>query len=472
MFPPNTVNGQMKVKKNIGVIFFSILAWSVVGLMGIGFIDLKQALAKYAAYFIDANNGEVLYALNQNTRNYPASLTKIMTLYMVFDALANKDIKLNDKIKVSRRAAGQPPSRLNLKPGQTIKVEDAILALVTKSANDVAVAVAEHLGGSEAKFARQMTKKARTLGMQKTNFRNASGLPNRAQLSTAKDMAVLGVAIQEHFPQYYHYFSNKSFKFNGRNYKNHNNLLGNYKGVDGIKTGYIRASGFQLVASVKRGEDHVIGVVFGGKTAKLRDRHMKKLLNKSFAMLKDGKNLGKIELHHVRNNHRPIRLAKPPLPPEFPDKLARYVRVKGNAKPKNRVATGQDEQTLQTEPSFVLKGGDAVMMLASPASSARLAQGSSLSNPDIMGEWAVQVGAYKNKARAFQATANAKTLLVKKQLPLGVRAIYRPNDRGLYRSMLIGYTKNAAEEACNQLKRNRFDCMIRQIELGAGIDNY
>ena len=256
-------------------------------MLALGLLAPTTASAKYASMVIDADSGRVLHATNADTRNYPASLTKIMTLYMVFDALKKGDITLDTPLKVSKRAEGMQPSKLGLRRGQTIKVRDVILGLVTKSANDAAVVMAEALGGTEIEFARQMTTRARQIGMSRTTFRNASGLPNRRQLSTARDMALLGLRIREDFPGYYEYFSTTHFKYGGRSYKNHNTLLSNYKGTDGIKTGYIRASGFNLVASVEREGYRLIGVVFGGKSGKSRDRHMRTLLDKGFAMMRE-----------------------------------------------------------------------------------------------------------------------------------------------------------------------------------------
>ncbi len=248
-------------------------------------LTAAPAQAKYAAVVIDAETGEVLHARNSNTRNYPASLVKMMTLYMVFDALEKRKLKLNQGLRVSRRAAGMPPSKLGLRRGQTIRVKEAILALVTKSANDVAVVVAEAIGRTESQFAQKMTRKARQLGMKRTTFRNASGLPNRRQLSTARDMATLARALIRDFPQYYYFFATKSFKYRGRTYRNHNKLLRTYKGADGIKTGYIRASGYNLVASSVRNGRRVIAVVFGGKTSRSRNRHTASLLDRGFKRL-------------------------------------------------------------------------------------------------------------------------------------------------------------------------------------------
>lgn len=243
------------------------------------------ALAKYASLVIDTQTGEVLHEINADTRNYPASLTKMMTLYLMFEALEEGRMRLDDRIIMSKRAARQPPSKLGIPAGQSLGVEEAIRALAIKSANDVAAAVSEHLGGTERQFALMMTAKARTLGMKSTTFRNASGLPHRSQLSTARDMSKLARALLMHFPHRYHYFSEEKFRYSGKTYKTHNKLLTNYEGTDGIKTGYIRASGFNLVASVKRGNKRLIGVVFGAKNSSARNRHMVKLLDKGWSKL-------------------------------------------------------------------------------------------------------------------------------------------------------------------------------------------
>ena len=246
---------------------------------------LSHAAPKYAAIVINGDTGKVLHSRQADARRYPASLTKIMTLYMVFERLRDGKMTLSTRLKVSRRAAGQPPSKLGLAVGDTITVEQAIKALVTKSANDVAATVAENISGSELAFAKAMTQRARALGMTRTKFRNASGLPNRRQISTARDMATLAIAIQRDFPRYFKYFKTRSFRFRGRVYRNHNSLLGRYKGTTGIKTGYIGASGFNLVASVNRSGRHLIGVVFGGRSGRSRDRQMVRLLDRGFKRL-------------------------------------------------------------------------------------------------------------------------------------------------------------------------------------------
>jgi D-alanyl-D-alanine carboxypeptidase len=241
--------------------------------------------APYAAIVIDAGTGQVLHARSADEPRYPASLTKIMTAYMTFEAVRDGRLSWQQALPVSRHAAGMPPSRLGLRTGERVQVEDALLALVTKSANDAAVVLAEAIGGTESSFARLMTKKARALGLQHTTFRNASGLPDRQQVTTARDMALLGRALVRAFPREYALFATASFDFRGHRLVNHNRLLGRVEGVDGIKTGYIRASGFNLVASAERDGRRVIAAVFGGKSSRTRDSQTIELLEMGFRRL-------------------------------------------------------------------------------------------------------------------------------------------------------------------------------------------
>lgn len=233
---------------------------------------------QFSSIIVDGNSGAVLSSNNPDAIRRPASLTKIMTLYLLFERLESGKMKLDTEMEVSEFASEQAPTKLGLKPGQTIRVEDAIKGLVTRSANDASVVIAEAIAGNETEFARLMTRKARALGMSKTTYRNASGLPNDEQLTTARDQATLGRAIQDRFPRYYRYFSTSVFAYRGQSIRNHNRLLGNFEGVDGIKTGYTRASGFNLVSSMRRGNRHLIGVVLGGRSGGSRDATMRNLL--------------------------------------------------------------------------------------------------------------------------------------------------------------------------------------------------
>ena len=233
---------------------------------------------QFSSIIVDGNSGAVLSSNNPDGIRRPASLTKIMTLYLLFERLESGKMKLDTEMEVSEFASEQAPTKLGLKPGQTIRVEDAIKGLVTRSANDASVVIAEAIAGDETEFARLMTRKARALGMSKTTYRNASGLPNDEQLTTARDQATLGRAIQDRFPRYYRYFSTSVFAYRGQSIRNHNRLLGNVEGVDGIKTGYTRASGFNLVSSMRRGNRHLVGVVLGGRSGGSRDATMRNLL--------------------------------------------------------------------------------------------------------------------------------------------------------------------------------------------------
>ncbi|MEO1544186.1 MAG: SPOR domain-containing protein [Pseudomonadota bacterium] len=260
-------------------------AWQAIALLAavitqvFSTIPSAHAATKYAAMTMDANTGKILHSRHGDKQRYPASLTKMMTLYMVFDLIEKKRLSYGSKIRISAQAASQPPSKLGLKVGSTIKVSDAAKALVTKSANDIAVAIAEHIAGSEANFARLMTKKARDLGMSSTTFKNASGLPNSQQKTTARDMLTLALALQDNHPGHYKIFKTRRFSYGGKTYKNHNALLGRVQGVDGIKTGYIRAAGFNLVTSVRKNGKHVVAAVFGGKSSRARNATMRSLIS-------------------------------------------------------------------------------------------------------------------------------------------------------------------------------------------------
>ena len=278
------LNFFLLVKKiffNKNLAFFYILALSFTFLNYTAFAN-----PRYSSIILEESSGKVLFSRNADKKLYPASLTKIMTLYLIFEALQQKKISLNSSMKVSKVAASRSPSILYLRKGQNITVKNAILALITKSANDVATVVAEHLSGTERNFARKMTRKAKALGMNNTIFKNASGLPNRSQFSTARDMSKLAIAIRKDFPDFYPYFSRTSFNWKGHKFRNHNKLLSSFNGTDGIKTGYTSASGFNLVTSAERMGVRLIGVVFGGKSGNSRDKHMINLLNRQFKKIK------------------------------------------------------------------------------------------------------------------------------------------------------------------------------------------
>lgn len=311
---------------------------------------------QYAAIVVDANTGDILHSANPDSLRHPASLTKIMTLYLLFERLEAGKVKLDTLLEVSAHAASQAPSKLGLRPGQSISVEDAIKALVTKSANDIAVVVAEALASSEDEFAKQMTRKARALRMTKTIYKNASGLPDDDMVTTARDQALLGLAIQERFPRYYQYFSTRKFTFRGRNMGNHNRLLGRVDGVDGIKTGYTRASGFNLVTSVRRGGRHIIATVLGGKTAGQRDARMRELIEARIVEASTRKTAPKpAEVAAAPETAKPVRVAAAsvPIPEPKPDNATMGARAESEvarADPTKPIPLVPQPQAGSTEP--------------------------------------------------------------------------------------------------------------------------
>ena len=256
---------------------------AVVSLLTVGFTG--SAAARYAAIVVNESTGEVMFSRNANTPLYPASLTKIMTLYMVFEALDSGVVQMDTRMRVSRVAEKRSPSQIGVQQGDLLEVGEAVMAMIIKSANDAATVVAEHLAGSEREFARRMTSKARALGMTRTVFRNASGLPHSKQKSTASDMARLAIAIHRDFPHYFHLFKSDSFEWNGRTFTTHNSLLDGYPGADGIKTGYINVAGFNLVTTVERHGTRLVGVLFGERSEAARNAHMVELLDAQFASI-------------------------------------------------------------------------------------------------------------------------------------------------------------------------------------------
>ncbi|MDB2682855.1 D-alanyl-D-alanine carboxypeptidase [Alphaproteobacteria bacterium] len=306
---------------------------------------------RYASIVMDSDTGEILSSRYADKRLHPASLTKAMTLMLLFDAIENNQTSLNDRIRISTHAASMVPSKLDLPAGSSIRVKDAILSLVTKSANDIAVAVAEHVGGSEHNFARLMNKKAREIGMKNTVFVNASGLHHKKQVSTARDMAKMGNYLIQTYPSQYRYFSTKTFSYRGKTYRNHNRLMDTYDGMDGLKTGYVAASGFNLIASAVQGNKRLVGVVFGGRTSKSRNAHMKDLLDRGFAkkrmLLLAGNSKPSVqskarrEASQLASLQKPARIKNPPVPTRKPS-IAHAVAALSKIAPATGLITASD----------------------------------------------------------------------------------------------------------------------------------
>lgn len=458
-------------------VFCGLFAFIAVLLLAVSPVQAKPN-KKYASIVVDTEHGMILHQRYADKKLHPASLVKMMTLILTFEALESRHVALRQRVKISKHAASMVPSKLNLPVGSTIRIEDAIYALVTKSANDVAVALAEGLAGSEEKFVEAMNRRARSIGMTRTNFRNASGLHDPRQYTTARDMAILARYLVVRHQKYYHYFSTKKFSYQGKSYRNHNKLLASYKGMDGLKTGYIRASGFNLAASAKRGDVRLIGIVFGGKTAQRRNNHMVNLLDKSFAKM------SRVRVAAVKR--------KAPLPQAKPDlQLASARRAAMTQTAAAGMAVNwKNLAPVLTHESFLdmIGQGDydedmarrietGLLSMASLRVSKKLVDNPieklkrkrSASrgqyskavykpsyNPDE--NWAIQVGAFKSLEKVNAVVANSIQSLPGHGEYENLKSIISPvkTRRGwLYRGRVKGFTKKQALEACFYLK----DCI-------------
>lgn len=416
-----------------------------------------DAKPRFSAIAVDARTGKVLYAKDADGLRYPASLTKMMTLYLVFQDLEAGKIKLKTKVQVSARAAAMAPSKLGFKPGGTIAVEDAIKALVTKSANDVAAAIGENLAGSESAFAARMTKTARELGMSKTVFRNASGLPDPAQVTTARDMATLGLRLQRDFPQYYPYFRTSSFVYRGKTIRTHNRLLGRYAGTDGIKTGYIGDSGYNLTTSARRGGKRVIGVVLGAASGKSRNAYMVAMLDRAFPKCKNGKTIAALA-GSSKGAIEPVAAvaSKPDAKPvEQPSAMDMLVASAAAAEASSESAAS----TFKTvdAPAGPVKPQVLEATMAYPPLPANLPFEVKVQDAS----WHIQIGAYPTKQ---DAQAELKRILAASdpQLLKNKQAFTVTVQKGneiVYRARFSGFSEKSAKIACQQLSRQKVDCL-------------
>ena len=465
----------------------------------------------FSAIVVDANSGSTLYSADENGLRHPASITKVMTLYLLFEELDRGEMTLRTQIPISEHAAAQEPSKLGLAPGDTISVEDAIKAVVTRSANDIAVAIAEAVGQTESNFAEMMTRKAHALGMANTLYRNASGLPNDEQVTTARDLTILGRSLEERFPRYFRYFSTAQFDFDGEVIGNHNHLLGRVDGVDGIKTGYTRASGFNLLTSVHRDGRSLIAVVMGGRSAGGRDRIMENLIADHIAEASTARTATAVA------NASPAETAGPRVEPAVAPptrarptvvaeaKLQRVSATTGaNAAGEGDDAAGDEEgparqpmlkaPALAPAPRAAQPTAADLGLLKSPAGAkptakiqARLAaaselvmpplgrpqnpadndrrpalasqQGEESDDPAAHGGWTIQIGAPDNPAKANALLVRARernpsTLASAKPLTEKVRK----GDATLYRARFAVLDSASAEAACRSLKRTGFSC--------------
>ena len=427
-----------------------------------------QVAGRHAVLVIDANTGRVLYQVSADDPRFPASLAKLMTLYLLFEAIEQGRLSYRTKIRFSANAASAAPSRLDVEEGAEIELIDAIKALVTKSANDVAVAVAEHIAGSEARFAQLMTQKARQLGMTATQFRNASGLPEPEQVSTARDMITLALRLHDDFPQHYPLFATRTFTHNGETYRNHNTLLFSYQGTEGLKTGYTRASGFNVVTSVRRGRKHVVGAVFGGATAATRNATMRTYLN--MALMKASNERTRRPAPRLVAQAGPapkVALPPPPQPalrqtpqaqPGSPAiEMARVRTVLVTGAPGAAPSPPDSIEALlvraETSPSLAPAAAPPAPPPAAPSTAGS-------------GTFQIQVGAFQSQTEAQRQLAAIRERAG--NLLDSHAAVTTPLQQGaktIYRARYAGFQAHAAAAGvCSALKRLSISCLVMAAE--------
>jgi D-alanyl-D-alanine carboxypeptidase len=457
-----------------------------------------------AAIVVDGNSGRTLFGVNENQPRHPASVTKVMTLYLLFEQLEKGRLGLDSPLMISQHAAAQAPSKLGLEPGETIEVEHAIKAVVTKSANDIAVAIAENIGGDEESFARMMTSKAHALGMHSTHFANASGLPNSEQLTTAHDLAVLGRAIQDRFPRYYRYFSTHTFAYRGAVMRNHNHLLGRVEGMDGIKTGYTAASGFNLLTSVRRGGRHIVAVVLGGATAGARDRYMANLIEDHIESGAGARTVAAITEDQPAERVASADSEPAPAPVverEAENNAASSEDEAEQPAPRGRKQTAAPAGEERARPAFVSNGkkqaesapaggrkprGEERVRVAAVDGSTSVAGGKAVRRESVAATtpsalrhsesesaqlakfdggrpshtgWMIQLGATDDAGKATELLTRARSS--GHAVPAGAKAFTEKVQKGhetLYRARFAGLEEDSAESACKTLKRSGFSC--------------
>lgn len=429
-----------------------------------------HANSKYAALVIHADTGDILFDRYSTQRRYPASLTKMMTIYMLLEKLEAGELDLDSKLKVSRNAASMPASKLGVTSGSTISVEDALHALIVKSANDVAVVVAEEIGGSESNFATMMTNKAWGMGMRSTTFRNASGLPNSRQVTTARDMAILSQRVIQDFPQYYHFFAEQEFEWDGKTIKGHNKLVGDFEGADGLKTGYTRMSGYNLATTTTRDGERLIGIVLGGRSSYTRNAHMEEILDDAYDAIEDKPTL-LAAMHRVRPapNLKPTTLAA--LGGSWPkenagDTLATLAAANDN--------DTENTQALKDTIQQVAAAGDWAVdddvseLIVSNDDETRLAS----RTDGVIGEgdidldslpperrWTIQTGAYRDAELASSEMNGTKTVVADVS-PVAINEISETMSAGrkIYRIRFNGLTEEEARTACEAVIDDGGDC--------------
>ena len=411
-----------------------------------------------SAIVVDMNSGSILYSQSADLPRYPASLTKMMTLYVLFGYLRAGKVTPTSELVVTPHAASQAPTKLGLKPGATISTTDAVKALVTQSANDAAVTIAENLAGTEENFARVMTDTARSIGMNATTFRNASGLPNEDQITTARDMATLAAHLIHDYPEYYGVFETRYFTFNGHKYRNHNKLLFGYQGCDGIKTGYTKASGFNLTASVHRGNKHLVAAVLGGKTGGQRDAAMRSLLDRHFAKATDTKPTPAQLLASLVPAPSPPAVQKPAYTLAPPTRVpsASTARAGETSTDTTADTTTDTEEGDTGDPAEPI---EASLTVTEPGAKATIKPGK------YQGAFQVQVGAFTSEAEAQNRLGMVQQRasdLLDGHMPFTTS--FMMGDEEWYRARFAGFSRESAQAACATLKKMSLDCAVMKAE--------
>jgi D-alanyl-D-alanine carboxypeptidase len=437
-----------------------------------------EAAVKFSTVVVDARTGALLSADDPDGYRHPASLTKMMTLYLLFQDLKSGRVRLNTPLRVSRRAAPTAPSKLGLKAGSTISVEQAIKALVIKSANDAAATVGENLGnGSEAAFANRMTRTARQIGMRRTTFKNASGLPNPAQVTTARDMATLGLRLMRDFPQYYPYFRSTSFVFKGRLIRGHNRLVGRFPGTDGIKTGYVNASGFNLVTSTKRGEKRVVGVVMGARSSGTRNAHMMTIISRAFPSARGGNTIAAlagsskgainpIAKGKVRDTDQNEVAATAPVTDEDKDLLAAVAaeaavttkEEEDEADASDAAAAPSDEpKVLEAELVDTPKIPRRLPFAVKPASD----KTEELTVASLPDSYSVQIGLFKSKRDAQTGLGNIRAAVGSDMKDKNAYTIsVKKGGKLSYKVMISGFSEVVAKKSCAKASKMGKACTV------------
>jgi D-alanyl-D-alanine carboxypeptidase len=445
-------------------------------ILSAGYPFATQAKSAYsppqAAMVVDGYSGEILYSSNADESRYPASITKVMTIYLLFEQIRDGRMTFKTPLKVSAEAASRPPSKLGLKPGSTISVSDAVHALVTKSANDVAAVIAENIGGSEPAFARMMTQKARAIGMTKTTFRNASGLPDAEQITTARDLVTLGRRMRTDFPKLSEVFSTKQFSYGKRKFRNHNRLLFSYDGMEGMKTGFIRASGFNLLATCRRDDKYLIAVVLGGRSGKARNARMRTLLDRSWPKA--------VALNSYKKS-QPISIAGIVEASDLPERNPAFHDVDLGPLPNIADSDITEEEVAEIELAMA-EGGNAEpvieredvkpvvttalpvnAVIASAETSAVVEQGAESQPPP--GPYHIQVGSFISpklaESHLSDVSQKANSMLRGHD---GHTAHGEVKGKSYYRARYSSFSRNEAASACAALKKLQIDCLVVRVE--------